>query len=306
MQQTGAPCPICATEAQVAHASSVRVVCPRCGVFLVTEEVIVELRMNPLNPHQMANASGWIAESRPPLIKTYHLPHLRTLATPSVRSRLDRLLLRLQKETTALGTHVPLDDQRRPAYVAATYSMSEGELRYLVESLVSRGLVTVTNYNWVFPTLTHEAYAYVDEHLVKNAESPVGFCAMWFADDVLPLWERTIQLAIDAAGYVPLRLDKHEHNNRIDDEIIASIRRARFLVADLTAHRQGVYFEAGFAMGLGIPVVWMVREDELSATHFDNRQFNFIVWTADSLDEAMVRLQHRIEATVGRGPQAVS
>ena len=37
----------------------------------------------------------------------------------------------------------------------------------------------------------------------------------------------------------------HEHINRIGDEIISQIRRSKFLIADFTGHRGGVYFEAG-------------------------------------------------------------
>ncbi len=37
----------------------------------------------------------------------------------------------------------------------------------------------------------------------------------------------------------------------------------RFMIADFTGHRGGVYFEAGFAHGLGIPVIWTCREDQL-------------------------------------------
>jgi nucleoside 2-deoxyribosyltransferase len=92
-----------------------------------------------------------------------------------------------------------------------------------------------------------------------------------------------------------VRLDK------IDDEIVAGIRRSRFLVADFTGHRGGVYFEAGLATGLGLPVIWLCRKDELEKTHFDTRQYNFIVWESDKLDELSTALKNRIEATIGRG-----
>jgi nucleoside 2-deoxyribosyltransferase len=303
MPEEGAPCPICDTTASLLRRSNTRVACPGCGHFEITGQALEELKAQPLEKRQAATASGWIAESRPPLITTYDLPRLRTLRAPSVQSRFDRLLLKLRNETPVLGSPISIDEHCLPSYVAATYSWGGGELRFLIESLISRGLVTG---DWRNPVLSHNGYAYVDEHLAKNAESPIGFCAMWFDDEVLPLWEMAIEPGIDAAGYEPLRLDRHEHNNRIDDEIIASIRRARFLVTDLTKHRPGVYFEAGLAMGLGLPVIWMVRDDELNATHFDNRQFNFIVWTPDKLEEAKARLSNRIEATIGKGPRPPS
>jgi len=301
-------CPICATVAAVhpAGGGNTQVACPACGNFTLTNSAMGELRSSPLTPRQAANASGWLAEGGPSLITSDGLPRLKGLATPNVQSRLDRLLLRLQKDTTALGDPVELNADSRRAYLSATYSLSDEELQYLVKSLRERGLLTYANERWVLPALSPAGYAHIEEHLARNARSPIGFCAMWFDDEVMPLWTTSIAPGIEAAGYEPLRLDKHEHNNRIDEEIIASIRRARFVVADLTAHRQGVYFEAGFAMGLGLPVIWMVRNDDLDDTHFDNRQFNFIVWAPGELDEARRRLQHRIEATIGKGPRPPS
>jgi len=50
----------------------------------------------------------------------------------------------------------------------------------------------------------------------------------------------------------------------------------------------------------------MVRDDDLKNIHFDNRQYNFIVWKRDALAEAAKRLKNRIEATIGRGPRPAS
>ena len=82
----------------------------------------------------------------------------------------------------------------------------------------------------------------------------------------------------------PVRIDQQEHNNKIDDEIIAEIRRSRFVVADFTqgekGARGGVYYEAGFAQGLGIEVIFTCRKDVLDNNdiHFDTRQYNHIGW----------------------------
>src|SRR5436305_13402542 len=88
--------------------------------------------------------------------------------------------------------------------------------------------------------------------------------------------------AVRDAGYRPLRIDRKEHNNKIDDEIVAEIRRSKFVIADFTSEpdrpRGGVYFEAGYAMGFGTPVIWTCKEDLISQVHFDTRQFNHIIW----------------------------
>jgi nucleoside 2-deoxyribosyltransferase len=122
---------------------------------------------------------------------------------------------------------------------------------------------------------------------------------MWF-DSSQDTAKEKIEQAVSDAGYRPIRIDQLEHVNRIDDEIIAQIRRSKFLVADLTGHRNGVYFEAGFMLGLGRPVIWVCNSSAHQGTHFDTRQYNTIVY--DDIDDLKSRLQFRIEALLGRGP----
>ena len=62
-------------------------------------------------------------------------------------------------------------------------------------------------------------------------------------------------------------------------EIIARIKESRFVVADVTQHRNGVYFEGGYAMGMGLPVIWMCHQDDLQKMHFDTSHLNHIVWS---------------------------
>src|SRR6478672_5340023 len=52
-----------------------------------------------------------------------------------------------------------------------------------------------------------------------------------------------------------VRPDRVEHNDNVNDRIISEIRSCQFMVADFTLHRNGVYFEAGLASGLGRPVI---------------------------------------------------
>ena len=78
---------------------------------------------------------------------------------------------------------------------------------------------------------------------------------MWFDPTMREIYDQAIQPAITDAGYESLRIDRHEHVNRIDDEIIGQIKRSRFMVADFTGQRHGVYFEAGLMLGLDRPVI---------------------------------------------------
>lgn len=162
--------------------------------------------------------------------------------------------------------------------------------------------------------LTSKGCERLEQLLGMNGNSSQVFVAMWFGNDVSNAYLEGIAPAIRDAGYEPIRIDKKEHSNKIDDEIIAEIRRSRFVVADFTSAfaigttsptliaRGGVYYEAGFAQGLGLPVIWTCRTDCIGHIHFDTRQFAHIVWEtpADLKDQ----LTKRIGAVIGWGARA--
>ena len=149
-----------------------------------------------------------------------------------------------------------------------------------------------------------EGYSYLAEIDHAVTDSAQAFVAMWFGKSMDEVWRKGLQPAIRDAGYEALRIDQKEHLNKVDDEIIAEIRRSRFLVADFTqgetGPRGGVYYEAGFAHGLNIPVVFTCRKDALEKIHFDTRQYPHIVWKTP--EELRDSLAERISAVLGDGP----
>lgn len=134
-----------------------------------------------------------------------------------------------------------------------------------------------------------------------SADSQTAFVAMWFAQEMTSAYDNAIAPAVEEMGYVPVRIDKSEHNNKIDDEIIMEIRRAKFVIAEFSCGsdgaRGGVYYEAGFAAGLAKPVIYVVREADLERVHFDTRQFNHVVWKDEA--DLRQRLRNRIGASIG-------
>jgi nucleoside 2-deoxyribosyltransferase len=108
-------------------------------------------------------------------------------------------------------------------------------------------------------------------------------------------------VSIADSAYKPHRVDNREHSDKIDDEIVAQIKRSRFILADFTKHRGGVYYEAGFAKGLGLDVIWTCREDDVDKLHFDIRQYNCILWNETDLDGFKNGITNRVEAVLGRG-----
>lgn len=186
-------------------------------------------------------------------------------------------------------------------------------MHYLLKYLDKQGWIELREYPpskyniEVGYTLTVEGYARLAKLETANADSTKGFVAMWFDDSTQKAWEEGIKRGIEDAGYEAVRIDQKEHViNKIDDEIIAEIRHSRFVVADFTqgeeGARGGVYYEAGFAHGFGIEVIFTCRKDVLDNNdiHFDTRQYNHIVWKTPG--ELRQRLAARISAVIEDGP----
>ena len=277
--------------------------CPRCGEFILTGTVRAQLS-GGLDASKQAKVSGWIFdrnrdELTPPKIDSDMLKRILTYPLPTVSKRADRLLLESLRGLEKLGDRFKITDQR---FIAATYSQSIQEIDFLFRMLSDRGLVKVDKYGGYCEILPDGYNAeYELTHGMKQSEK--GFVAMAFDENLKSAYENGLRVGIVDAGYDPIRVDRVEHVNRIDDEIIAQIKTALFVVADFTEHRGGVYFEAGFALGSNMPVIWTCRKDDMEDLHFDIRQYNTIDWKTP--EELALRLQHRIEAIVGKGPKTV-
>lgn len=91
----------------------------------------------------------------------------------------------------------------------------------------------------------------------------------------------------------PLRVDRINHNEKIDVKIIELIKECDFGIVDLTYARPSVYYEAGFIEGLNKSVIYLAKSDhfrpKLNDTcgneriHFDLVTKNIISWTTPNI-----------------------
>ena len=132
---------------------------------------------------------------------------------------------------------------------------------------------------------------------ICNDDSKLCFVAMWFDDFMDDTYCNGIKPAVESLGYDAVRIDKQEHNGRIDQKIFELIRKSRFLIADFSGNRAGVYYEAGFAAGQGLPVIHICREADFSGRHFDVSTYNTIKY--NSYVDLKPKLIKRIKSTIG-------
>ncbi|MDR1898221.1 MAG: hypothetical protein LBR10_15700 [Prevotellaceae bacterium] len=131
--------------------------------------------------------------------------------------------------------------------------------------------------------------------LIQRNYSKQVFVAMSFDDTMIPAYQ-AIEKAVKECDFIPIRIDKKEHNNEISGEILYEIRKSHFVISDVTAHKNGVYFEAGFAIGQKKPVIWSCHKDDFEKVHFDTRQYNHIVWKDEN--DLYKKMKDRIMGTI--------
>jgi hypothetical protein len=270
--------------------------CPRCGAYSISGSLIASLTSDP---EKIAKLSGWIREQNDygnnPELTSYNIDKILANPNPLYSERVDRFLLKCAKTTDFRPGHVSLSE---PEFIATIYGKNSSDLFDVLTYLEKKSYITnITTGDF---RLSIEGMMRVDELMAKNPMSRQAFVAMWFSEDMNSAFSDGFDPAIRAAGYIPVRVDKVEHANDINDEIIVQIKRSRFVVSDMTGHRNGCYFEAGYAMGLGLPVILTCRHDHKDELHFDLRQFNCLEWSDfDMLKQALTR---RILHVIGEGP----
>lgn len=293
--------------------------CDRCGSFRITEEA-VDLLNYPKIAAENYKVSAYlrersIAQRSSVTIVTSRLDigddivkikgavvgvdDILSAFPKTVSERLDRALKNLDHLSKYPGEKLKLLAEKD---YSVLFAENQDAFDFFIKALMNTGWIEGTNaIGFSLISLTVLGWNRIAELERQKAgkDSKQAFVAMWFDNSLERAWTDGFEKAIKDAGYEPMRVDLIQHNEKICDIIIAKIRKSRFMVADFTGHRGGVYYEAGFAKGLGIEVIWTCREDFIDKSHFDTRQYNHIVWKDEK--DLYEKLLRRIEATIAAG-----
>jgi hypothetical protein len=222
-----------------------------------------------------------------------------------VADKLRRVLEHLGACSTNPGDMVSLDLDAYPLFDVA----ASGHMLFLLESLAESEVIRragPTNQlghpQWIVTVKGWERLA----PLMPGGTPGTVFVAMAFTGDMNAAYDNAIRPAVvNDCGLTITQVGRIEHNGSITDAILSGIRSAQVVIADVTHHRNGVYFEGGFGMGLGRIVVWMCRQDHFDNVHFDTSHYNHIVW--QDAPDLRAKLATRLGATVSipiRGVQS--
>ncbi len=298
---------------------------PRAGGGYEIDQVLIYSQVSSMSDQEKARLTTWLVDQRlqgnqQPTVTEEIISHAKNKRSLPVHERAERLLKLMARSSRTVVEAINLDPIPSDSSSNSTYlralawsestkshiSTEVDELLYLKDYLIERGWVKQSTVHNIYSCLvTVDRHQQIAEQEI-NIDSSQAFVAMWFDPQMDDAYEEGIKLAIKDAGYKPQRIDHKPDVNKIDDEIIAEIRKSRFIVADFTqgddGARGGVYYEAGFALGLGLDFIYTCRNDKVGKLAFDTRQYNHILW--ETPQDLRAQLRNRIEARIGKGPIA--
>ena len=228
----------------------------------------------------------------------------------TLEEKIDKFLYYLSKKTTYFEEKIEFDESNDRSLMYAKNSQEmESILNLLVEE---KSIYSWDNMNSIIH-LTKDGLIYIqDKNINITTNSKQVFVAMWFSEEMEAIYNDSISPAIKECGFQAIKINEIEHNDDVTDAIISHIKSSRFMIADFTGLRSGVYYEAGYAKGLGLDVIFCCKkswfeqgykrissdnvESQETGIHFDTNHQNFIVW--EDGDDLKKRLIDRIRATI--------
>lgn len=334
-------CPVCDVSLQTSYEHSFHVDCKRCGKFSLEipplgqgGEKNIFSELSKLTPKERANCSGLIRENQYDgkeefLLTIDKIESFKRYRHPHIFEKADKLLLYFDKNAEYAGQWLDYS-QNQDDLMGISWAIQSvashpyapyKELEYLLRDYLwkTKRFLSVRKEDEARSNSNPNSFWKLNEFCISPAgheyiqilkqtsrDSNQGFCAMWFGGEKQSskydkLWDEAIKPAINEAGYNEKRIDKKDHVNDINDEMMMEIRRSKFMVCDFNEACCGVYFEAGFAKGLNLSVIWTCEKEELKRLHFDVDHYNFLSWEYEKLPDFRQALHRRIEAILGHG-----
>jgi nucleoside 2-deoxyribosyltransferase len=194
-----------------------------------------------------------------------------------------------------IGDHACVDGDPMPelpiSWGAKVGSISRDFAARLTRQLFTDGFITgdqagthASRYELINLDLTLRGWERFEAERRGQTAGAYGFIALKFDDQVLdPFLREVIKPAVRKMGYDLADMRDTAEAGVIDNLLRVRIRDAAFVLVDLTHENPGAYWEAGYAEGLGKPVLYLCERAKFEAakTHFDTNHSTTVCWAPD-------------------------
>lgn len=308
-------CPVCWSKCEDRGVTDKGIAfdCIRCGRFLLSDTCRSVLpAMHDQHSHLASVLSNFIrlqqGKGVPPTITTYLADRFVAgeLCPPTPLELRDRLIVWIGDHQRSLVERARATRSEVAASIGAYKMKGRGEaedgFQWLLQQLQSEEFFLLNETSSeIQAELRMSGWALYQQLKLGEENSRTAFMAMKFGERELnEIVDAHFRPAVEQAGFVLRVLTDGQPAGHIDNQIRARIRSAAFVVADLSHDNDGAYFEAGFAEGLGLPVIYTCEAEKFQAkkTHFDTNHLVTIPWDRTNPALAATQLKQTIRNTL--------
>jgi len=307
-------CPVCASQLKdiKEHPNGRDVVvysCPMCGDFTLSGTLAATMQSviqnNKDSVPKISHALRTMQEiNRGAELYTNTIDEILKRPLPSPKEQADLLIRWIAGNIEGPGETTWVEPTTHSSIIGA--KTPEGfslVLRHLfdvglVEGNLSEGIGAPGR---AHVTLSFDGWEYHDQLLHGRGTYRKAFMAMKFGDPDLDRYLSDVfKPAVSQTGFELNKLDDLPKAGLIDDKLRVEIQASDFIIADLTHDNLGAYWEAGYAEGLGKPVIYTCEKTKFDSdkTHFDTNHHLTIVWDRSLPKKAAEDLKATIRATL--------
>ncbi len=150
----------------------------------------------------------------------------------------------------------------------------------LVRSMSMRGLIDFDEERKYLNGLLNSVLRLIQllreiEDLQRYHLNALVFVVISFKEEMDEVYNKIKSIA-SRFGYNAIRVKDVSGDYRITDKIMSLIDRSHFVIADLSYERPNVYFEVGYARGIGKKVISICNKD--SEIHFDVKDWTCLYY----------------------------
>ena len=276
--------------------------CVNCGRYRASMlDLISEKKRDPDAETKLRYWLSGHSGPEDPVLDDQTVEKLLAKPLPGPKEVADNLVRLIASRSSILSHRVKLVESEDSFTIGAK---SPHSFKFLLSYVVEQGWALDDSSNTeVFVVLTMKGWEYYDELKRGHADSRKAFMAMKFGDKQLDrVFQDVLKPAMKQVGFDLFSLAERERwkAGLIDDRMRVEIQSSAIVLADLTHQNAGAYWEAGYAEGLGKPVIYTCKKEvfDREKTHFDTNHHLTIVWDPEKHDEAMEDLKATVRATL--------
>ena len=230
------------------------------------------------------------------------LDSIRSEATlPSRMEQVENLIRFVGDNVSQTGNDTEVSVYKIHAIIGAPNS---GSAFSLIQDLKERAIIKsdpISQRHYL--NLTIDGWERYEKEKKGQFSGNYGFLAMQFGDKDLDSFVNEVLKPVvkEKIGFNLVDMRDVPEPGIIDNIMRVTLRDSKFVIADLTHDNNGAYWEAGFAEGLGKPVIFICKKEKFKKdkTHFDTNHCTTVLWCRDSDEE----FKNELIATIRSSPK---